>query len=116
AQVRVQQTLQDLRRLQRARPTQPHQVWVGLGHNATGAELTTFSPSRITVSVGTTVRFVNHDQTDVHTVTFGPARYTGSIEKNFIAPHGKAIVVAGLGALPSEPPSSHGPVAYDGRN
>jgi len=114
AQARLQKTVADLKQLQKVKPKRPLTVFVGLGRNATGAEIAAFSPSRLVVGVGDSVKFVNHDQTDIHTVTFGKAKTTGKIEKNFVAPHGNQIRLAPLGAYPSEPPGS--PVAYDGSN
>lgn len=114
AQAAVQRTIADLKRLQVEKPKKPLLVFVGAGHNSTGAEITAFSPARLVVHVGDTVRFVNHDQTDIHTVTFGKEKTTGAIEKNFVAPHGHSLRLSGLGALPSEPPGT--PVQYDGGN
>ncbi len=114
AQTRLQQTIADLKQLQKAKPKTPLTVFVGLGHNATGAEVAAFSPSRLVVSVGDSVKFVNHDQTDIHTVTFGKPKTTGKIEKNFVAQRGSRLALAPLGAYASEPPGA--PVSYDGRN
>jgi plastocyanin len=64
------------------------------------------------VGVGDSVKFVNHDQADIHTVTFGAPKTTGRIEQNFVAQHGSEIRLSPLGAFPSEPPGS--PIEYDG--
>jgi plastocyanin len=112
AQAELGKTIADLRQLPKTTPKKPLTVFVGLGHNATGAEITAFSPARIAVHVGDTVRFVNHDQTDIHTVTFGKPKLTGKIEQNFITQHGTTIGLSPLGAFPSDPPGA--PVSYDG--
>lgn len=104
----------DVHRLLGTKPSKPLRVLVGAGDNATGAEITAFFPSRLSVHVGDTVTFVNHDQTDIHTVTFGPEKVTGAIEKGFVAPKGKQVMLSPFGALPSDPPGA--PVQYDGRN
>ena len=114
AQQRVQQTITDVRRLQVEKPKKPDIVWAGSGLRRSGAELTAFFPSRLVVAVGTSVRFVNHDQTDIHTVTFGKPRYTARIENTFVAPKGKGIFVNPLGAFPTEPPGA--PNVYTGAN
>jgi plastocyanin len=111
---RLQQAVADVKRLQVAKPKAPLTVWVGLGHNATGAELTVFSPARLVVHVGDTVTFANHDQTDIHTVTFGPEKFRSKIENTFVAPQGKRLRLNPLGAFASEPPGA--PVQYDGTN
>jgi plastocyanin len=104
----------DQRRLAGTKPANPLRVLVGAGDNATGAEVTSFFPSQLSINVGDTVTFVNHDQTDIHTVTFGPEKLRSSIEKGFAAPHGRQVLLNALGALPSDPP---GPAAqYDGSN
>jgi plastocyanin len=114
----VQQTLAraiaDQRRLSRTAPKTPLRVLVGAGDNATGAEINAFFPTQLSVHVGDTVTFVNHDQTDIHTVTFGPETLRSSIEKTFAAPHGHQVLLNPLGGLPSDPPT--GPAQYDGRN
>ncbi len=114
AQERLQKTIADLKQLQKLRPKTPRTVFVGLGRNATGAEVAAFSPSRLVVGVGDSVKFVNHDQTDIHTVTFGKPKTTGKIEKNFVAQHGRQIRLSPLGAFASEPPGA--PADYDGTN
>lgn len=114
AQKRLQAAIADQRRLSHTKPSKPLRVLVGAGDNATGAEITAFFPSRMSVHVGDTVTFVNHDQTDIHTVTFGPEKVTAPIEKGFVAPHGRQVLINPLGGLPSDPPA--GPVAYNGRN
>jgi plastocyanin len=114
AQTALQKTIADLRRIQKEKPKKPLTVFVGLGHNSTGAEITAFSPSRLAVHVGDSVKFVNHDQTDIHTVTFGKPAFTTKIEKGFVAQHGKQITLAPLGAYASDPPGS--PISYDGSN
>ena len=67
------------------------------------------------VNVGDTVTFRNNDETDIHTVTFGPPKYTSQIEKNFIAPHGKQLILDPFGAYASDPPGG-GITQYDGTN
>jgi plastocyanin len=114
AQAALQKTLADLKQLQTEKPKKPLTVFVGLGHNSTGAEIAAFSPSKLAVHVGDSVKFVNHDQTDIHTVTFGKPKTTSKIEKNFVAQHGQQILLSALGAYPSEPPGA--PVTYDGGN
>ena len=115
AQALLQKTIADVKKLQvLAKPKAKHTVFVGYGHAATGAEVTAFSPGRLDVNVGDSVTFVNHDQTDIHTVTFGPPKFTGKLENNFVAPHGKQLRLSGLGAFPSEPPGA--PVQYNGTN
>lgn len=114
-QAALQRTIADLRRLQTVKPSKPLTVFVGLGKTATGAEITAFSPARLTVHVGDSVRFVNHDENDIHTVTFGKESYTSKIEKAFGAPvAGGKVELTPLGAYPSEPPGA--PIQYDGRN
>jgi plastocyanin len=110
----VARAIADQHRLARTKPAKPLRVLVGAGDNATGAEITAFFPARLSVHVGDTVTFVNHDQTDIHTVTFGPESLRSSIEKTFAAPHGRQVLLNPLGGLPSDPPA--GPVQYDGRN
>jgi plastocyanin len=114
AQAELGKAIADVRRVQKTKPEKALTVFVGLGHAATGAEITAFSPARISVHVGDTVRFVNHDQADIHTVTFGKPKTTGKIEQNFIAQHGTTLAVSPLGAYPSDPPGK--PVSYDGSN
>ena len=104
----------DQRRLTRTTPTSPLRVLVGAGDNSTGAEITAFFPAQLSVHVGDTITFVNHDQTDIHTVTFGPEAMRSSIEKPFAAPQGHQVLLNPLGGLPSDPPA--GPVRYDGSN
>jgi len=111
---RLAAVIAEQQRLAATKPSKPLRVLVGAGSNATGAEITAFFPSRLSVHVGDTVTFVNHDQTDIHTVTFGPEKVTGAIEKDFAAPHGRRVLISPLGGLPSEPPGA--PVQYDGRN
>ena len=108
----VARAIADQRRLVSTKPTAPQRVLVGAGDNSTGAELTSFFPARLSINVGDTVTFVNHDQTDIHTVTFGPEAFRASIEKAFAAPKGRQVLLNPLGALPSEPPGA--PVQYDG--
>ena len=110
----VARAVTDAARLERTHSGRPLHVLVGAGDNATGAEVTAFFPSKLSVHVGDTVTFVNHDQTDIHTVTFGPESVTGSIEKGFVFPKGHQVLLSPLGGLPSDPPG--GPVQYDGRN
>jgi plastocyanin len=110
----VARAVTDTFRLARTRSHSPLRVLVGAGDNATGAEITSFFPSRLSVHVGDTVTFINHDQTDIHTVTFGPESVTGAIEKGFVLPKGRQVLLNPLGGLPSDPPA--GPVQYDGRN
>ena len=111
----LQRTIADARRLNHAKPSVKLRVLVGVGHRATGAEVAAFFPSRLVVNVGDTVTFRNDDETDIHTVTVGPAKYTGAIEKTFIAPHGKQLLLNPLGVFSSEPPGG-GTVQYDGAN
>ena len=113
-QAAVGRLIADLRTIQHTKPARPLTVLVGAGHNATGAEVTAFFPSKLSINVGDTVTFANHDQTDIHTVTFGPEKLRSAIEKTFAGPQGKLIVLNPLGALPSEPPGA--PVQYDGSN
>lgn len=113
-QAALGRTIGDLRRIKNAKPKGALRVFVGTGTNATGAEVMSFFPAQLSVNVGDTVTFVNHDQTDIHTVTFGPAALRSKIEKTFVGPRGKQLVLNALGALPSDPPG--GPVAYDGQN
>src|SRR5579872_7442679 len=102
----------ELKGIQSQNPTEPLTVWVGTG-KLDGAEVTSFFPKRLTVNRGDTVKFVQHDPTDIHTVTFGPSAYTTQIEKTFASPKG----LNPFGALPSEPPGPPGvPVPYDGTN
>jgi plastocyanin len=109
----LQHTIADVKRLNTQRPTAKSTVLVGAGHNATGAEIAAFFPSRLLVNVGDTVTFRNADQTDIHTVTFGPEKLRARIEKNFVAPQGKRLLLEPLGGFPSEPQGS--PIAqYDG--
>jgi plastocyanin len=110
----VARAVTDSVRLARTHAGGALRVLVGAGDNATGAEITAFFPSKLDVHVGDTVAFVNHDQTDIHTVTFGPESVTGSIEKGFVFPKGRQVLLNPLGGLPSDPPA--GPVQYDGRN
>jgi plastocyanin len=110
----VGRAVADMHSLTSTKPAAPLRVLVGAGHNSTGAELTAFFPSQLSVKVGQTVTFVNHDQTDIHTVTFGPEKLRSGIEKSFAAPRGHGVFLNPLGALPSDPPA--GPVAYDGHN
>jgi plastocyanin len=114
AQRAVAHAIADQRQLAQTKPSQPLRVLAGAGDAKTGAEVTAFFPSQLSVQVGDTVRFVNHDQVDIHTITFGPEPFTSAIEKDFAAPHGKAVLFDPLGALPSDPPG--GPVQYDGSN
>jgi plastocyanin len=114
AQAALQKTIADLKTLQNEKPKKPLTVFVGLGHTSTGAEVTVFSPSRLAVHVGDSVRFVNHDKTDIHTVTFGKPKTTAKIEKRFVSQHEGQVRLAPLGAYPSEPPGA--PVSYDGSN
>src|SRR5207302_11353644 len=85
-------------------------VLVGAGYVSTGAAVPAFFPAQLSVNVGDTVTFVNHDQTDIHTVTFCPEKVRANIEKNFAAPQGKRLVLNPLGAFPSDPPG--GAVEY----
>jgi plastocyanin len=108
----VARAIADQRRLAKTKPSVPLQVFAGAG-DRTGAEVTAFFPSQLSVKVGDTVDFVNHDQTDIHTVTFGPDPFRSMIEKGFVSPQGKQVLLNPLGALPSDPP---GPLQYDGSN
>lgn len=112
-QEQLLRTVADLRRLARTRPAAPLTVYVGAGDRS-GAEVTAFFPSALHVQVGQTVRFVNDDGADIHTVTFGPEALRSRIEQDFVAPHGKQVLLDPLGALPSDPPGA--PVQYDGTN
>ena len=111
----LQRTLVDVKQLNTAKPASKLTVLVGVGHNATGAEIASFFPNKLVVKAGDTVTFRNGDETDIHTVTFGPAPLRLHIEKDFVAPHGKQLLLSPLGAFPSEPPGS-GTVQYDGAN
>jgi plastocyanin len=113
AQRAVAHAVADQRQLAKTQPTSPLQVLAGAGSHVTGAEVTAFFPAQLSVKVGDTVSFVNHDQTDIHTVTFGPEAFRSMIEKGFVAPQGNQVLLNPLGALPSDPP---GPVQYDGGN
>jgi plastocyanin len=113
--VELGHTIADVRRLGHAKPAKKLTILVGQGHGATGGEIAAFFPTKLVVNVGDTVTFRNDDQTDIHTVTFGPPKYTGRIENDFVAPHGKRILVDPLGAFPSEPPGTPTP-QYDGTN
>jgi plastocyanin len=115
AAVELQHTLVDVKRLNHAKPSTPLKVFVGVGDNATGAEIASFFPSRLVAHVGDTVTFRNDDQTDIHTVTFGPEKLRANIEKTFLAPHGKQVLLNPLGGFPSEPPGG-ATVSYDGTN
>ncbi len=113
-QAALARTIADLRQIQQTKPKRSSTVFVGAGHASTGAEVTAFFPAQLSVHVGDTVTFVNHDQTDIHTVTFGPEKLRANIEKNFAAPQGKRLVLNPLGAFPSDPPG--GAVEYNGAN
>jgi plastocyanin len=115
AAIELQHTLADAKRLNRSKPSTKLKVFVGVGTNATGAEITSFFPSRLVAHVGETVTFRNADQTDIHTVTFGPEKLLANIEKTFVAPHGRQILLNPLGGFASEPPRSPTP-SYDGTN
>jgi len=110
----VGRAVADAVRLERTHAQSPLRVLVGAGDNATGAEITAFFPSKLSVHVGDTVTFVNHDQTDIHTVTFGPESLRASIERGFVFPKGHQVLLNPLGGLPSDPPA--GPVQYNGQN
>ena len=115
ARVKAQLTkaISDVKSIQSGKPSESLTVWVGTG-TLDGAEVTSFFPKRLEVSPGDTVKFVQHDPTDIHTVTFGPDPYTGKIENTFVSPKG---TVNPFGAFPSEAPSQPGaPVTYDGAN
>ena len=105
------------RAIAKRNPKKPARVWVGAGTRS-GAEVTAFFPSRVTVSRGTTVTFANNDLTDFHTVTFGPPAVRSQIEQTFVAPQGTPPlpVFNPLGFFSSEAPASVVPVAYDGTN
>ena len=111
--VELKKTVADARRLDRIKPAAKLRVSVGAGDKATGAEIAKFFPGTLSVNTGDTVTFANNDQTDAHTVTFGPAKLRSAIEKDFVAPHGKRILVDPLGGFSSEPPGSP-TVSYDG--
>jgi plastocyanin len=115
ANVEMQRTIADSRKLNRSKPVSPLTVLVGVGRNATGAEIASMFPAKLSVHVGDTVTFRNSDETDVHTVTFGPAKLRLHIENTFIAPQGKKLLLNPLGAFASEPPGS-GAVQFDGTN
>jgi plastocyanin len=114
AKQKVARAVADAHRLMHTKPSMPLRVLVGAGDNATGAEVTAFFPSRLNVHVGDTVTFVNHDQTDIHTVTFGQEKLRSSIEKGFVLPKGRQVLLNPLGGLPSDPPGA--PADYDGHN
>jgi plastocyanin len=111
----VKRTVSEARLLDRVKPAAKLRVFVGAGDRSTGAEIASFFPGSLVIKAGDTVTFGNHDQTDIHTVTFGPAKLRLAIENNFVAPHGKRVLVDPLGAFASEPPGSPTPT-YDGAN
>lgn len=112
AKAQLTHTISNLKTIQSQNPTERLTVWVGTG-KLDGSEVTSFFPKRLSVKRGDTVKFVQHDPTDIHTVTFGPAVYTTQIEKTFVSPNG----INPFGAFPSEPPGPPGaPVSYDGSN
>lgn len=105
-----------LNALDKQAPSDVHTVLVGAGSRS-GAEITSFFPSSLTVNAGDTVTFTHNDPTDIHTVTFGPEPYTLGIENNLFSPQGTppTLFANPLFVLPSEPPSAS-PVVYDGTN
>jgi plastocyanin len=108
----LQRTITDVKHLQTTRPAAKLTVDVGIGRNATGAEIAAFFPGKLVIHAGDTVTFRNADQTDIHTVTFGPEKLRSQIENTFAAPHGRQVLFNPLGAFPSEPPGSGTP-QYD---
>jgi plastocyanin len=111
----LQGLIADAKGLNQSKPSSNLEVLAGVGHKATGAEITSFFPNQLAIKTGDTVSFRNADETDIHTVTFGPEALRTRIENDFVAPLGGQIVLDPLGALPSEPPGS--PTApYDGAN
>ena len=112
-QTELSNVIASIKSIQATNPTEKLTVWIGTG-KLNGAEVTSFFPKRLAVNTGDTVKFVQHDPTDIHTVTFGPNAYTGQIEKTFVGPRGS---VNPFGAFASEPPGPPGaPVSYDGTN
>lgn len=93
-----------------------HTVLIGAGSRS-GAEITSFFPSSLTVNTGDVVTFTHNDPTDIHTVTFGPEPYTLAIENNLFQPEGSPPTVFAnpLFVLSSDPPPVS-PVPYDGTN
>ena len=113
AQAELSNVLASIKSVQATNPTEKLTVWIGTG-KLSGAEVTSFFPKRLVVNTGDTVKFVQHDPTDIHTVTFGTKAYTAQIEKAFIGPRGAFDPFA---VFPSEPPGPPGtPVSYDGTN
>jgi plastocyanin len=113
--VETRRAIADVRKLNRSKPSSALTVLVGAGRNATGAEIASMFPAKLSVQVGDMVTFRNNDETDVHTVTFGPDKLRLRIENTFVAPKGKQVLLNPLGAFASEPPGSD-PVPYDGMN
>src|SRR5207237_956647 len=66
-QAALARTIADLRQIQQTKPKKSLRVFVGAGHVSTGAEVTAFFPAQLSVNVGDTVTFVNHDQTGSNT-------------------------------------------------
>jgi plastocyanin len=115
ANVEMQHTIADWRKLNSTKPSSALTVSVGAGRNATGAEIASMFPAKLAVHPGDTVTFRNNDETDVHTVTFGPEKLRLHIENTFIAPKGKKILLNPFGAFASEVPGG-GAIQYDGTN
>jgi plastocyanin len=111
----LQRLIADAKLLNQSKPSSNLSVLAGVGHKATGAEITSFFPDQLQIKTGDTVTFSNADETDVHTVTFGPEALRMQIETNFVAPAGGQAVFEPLGVYPSEPPGSPTP-QYDGTN
>ena len=108
--------VRELKGLDTQTPPDAHTVLVGAGSRS-GAEITSFYPSSLTVNTGDTVTFMHNDPTDIHTVTFGPEPYTLAIENNLFQPEGAPPTVFAnpLFVLSSDPPPVS-PVPYDGTN
>lgn len=106
----------ELKGLNSQTPPDAHTVLVGAGSRS-GAEITSFFPSALTVNTGDVVTFTHNDATDIHTVTFGPEPYTLTIENNLFQPEGSPPTVFAnpLFVLSSDPPPVS-PVPYDGTN
>ncbi|MDX6470205.1 MAG: hypothetical protein QOF75_2008 [Gaiellaceae bacterium] len=108
--------LDEVKALDKQTPPDSHTVLVGAGSKS-GAEVTSFYPSALTVNTGDVVTFAHNDPTDIHTVTFGPEPYTLAIEQNLFLPEGTPPTPFAnpLFVLSSDPPPLS-PVPYDGAN
>jgi plastocyanin len=108
--------LNELKGLDKQTPPDAHTVLIGAGSQS-GAEISSFYPSSLTVNTGDVVTFTHNDPTDIHTVTFGPEPYTLAIENNLFQPEGNPPTPFAnpLFVLSSDPPPVS-PVPYDGTN